>query len=171
MINDKTIEYIKSKKTFIIISIVTLLTLILVSYFKINDIYIYRHLLTGRNPFSNDVVSYGPIARFICYIIAGMASFSLIVLTPQKQIKFITKFGQKSLDVYFWHWPVFLIIYYLIGFDFLLNAGALGKFIYLSISILFTIVLSFGGIISLPLEKIKQYCYNNNKKKEILISK
>lgn len=74
-------------------------------FFELDAFYPYRHLFTGRNPFSAEVAAYGPLARLMCYGISALTGFAFLILTPGRDIKFVTEMGTHSIDVYFWHWP------------------------------------------------------------------
>ncbi len=160
MVKDETIAKIKSNRFIIVLSVVIFLVWAYLCFFELETFYTYRHLFTGKNPFSNEVLSYGPLARILCYIISALTCLALTVLTPNKNIKWFTKMGTRSLDVYFWHWPIFMLINYYFHISNLFNYGIYGKAAFLLMAVLLSMLLSQGGIISYPLKKIKTYCYD-----------
>lgn len=127
--------------------------------FALDDIYIFRHLMTGRNPFDSSIRSIGPLMRFLTYIISGLTSIAVIIITPNRNIPIITKMGSRSVDVYFWHWPLYVILNSFLHFSSLLGAGRMGMLLYLIIPVIFSIFLSSGGFISYPINQIKKWCF------------
>lgn len=80
--------------------------------FCLDSVYELRPFFTGRHPFGglySDSFS-GFLTRFLCYAISFMAGTALLYLVPDKKIPFLTKIGERSLSVYFWHRPVIYIL-------------------------------------------------------------
>lgn len=126
---------------------------------KLDLFYRFRHLFTGRNPFNLQLVPHGALARAFCYIISIVVSLALIILCPNKKIPGISKMGTRTLDVYFWHWSVFLVLDYFLHIKDLWNHGVSGKICYMILSIIVSVGLSQGGPISYPLMKIRNTSY------------
>ena len=97
--------------------------------------------------------------RLLCYIITFFVGASIIFLMPSKKIKWISAMGERTIDVYFWHWPVYMLLNRFFHINKLLFWGAKGKVVLLLIAVIVTFVLSQGGIISYPLNLIKNCCY------------
>ena len=161
IVDRKKMQEIKEKNKVLLLPAILIMALwIYICIEKIDIFYVLRPLFTGRNPFPNKLYYIGPVARMICYIITFFVSASLIILVPSKKIKCISKMGGRSIDVYFWHWPVYLLLekFFHIRQVFFL-AGVEGKILFLIIAVIVTFVLSLGGIISYPLNLVKNWCY------------
>ena len=79
---------------------------------KLDDLYDYRYLFTGRNPFKvrEKFVNYGFIYRALCYVISSLAGMCILCLVPDRRIPFITDSGARTMQVYFWHGPVVVVL-------------------------------------------------------------
>ena len=67
--------------------------------------------------------------------------------------------GSRSIDVYFWHWPVYLLLERFFHIKQIFFLGVEGRILFLVIAVVVTVVLSSGGIISYPINLIKNCCY------------
>ncbi|MBQ6830302.1 MAG: acyltransferase family protein [Clostridia bacterium] len=159
MIDSELVLRAKRKKWVIVCSVAVMLIWAAVCAFSLNDVYVLRHLFTGRNPFSDNVRAFGPFARLLAYAVSGLTSFALVMITPARNVKWLTKMGSRSIDVYVWHWPVFLIAYGFFHINDLFSLGMLGKASYFLVAVFLSILLSQGGFISYPLETIRKFCY------------
>lgn len=164
MINPQNlVDFKKRFKWLIPLSAAVLLVWAFCCFSKTDIVYTLRPLFTGRNPFSSSIEPLGPLARLLCYFITAVTSFSMIILVPSSHIPMISKMGTHSLDVYFWHG---LILVLLNNFAHIgdLFVSLPGKILYFVIAILLSVVLSLGGFISYPLNKLKQLCYYDSRK-------
>lgn len=109
--SNKVIEFCKRKKIKML-SVIFLLLSAIICYLFISKLYIFRPLITGRNPFNTlgHFYKYGCIIRLIYYLVATLFIISLISLTPSKNTPF-TSLGARSLQVYILHFPCILIFY------------------------------------------------------------
>ncbi len=74
-----------------------------VCFFLTDKVYLLRPLLTGRNPFNSRFIDYGFLYRAGVYAVAVIIGLCFILITPTVNLGKITKFGQRTLQVYFWH--------------------------------------------------------------------
>jgi fucose 4-O-acetylase-like acetyltransferase len=132
-------------------------------FFRLDDFYVYRHLLTGRNPFSDDIVAYGPIARFMCYLTTLLTSTSIFILVPKSRIPFFTSFGAYTLNVYYWHWLIYMLLDYIIDFKKIFEMGKIGQISFMLIGIVITIIISSSKIFAFPLNILRHYCFKKSK--------
>ena len=132
------------------------------SFFKLDTVYIFRHLFTGRNPFSDDVIKYGPLARLLCYFITFITGASVIVLIPQKRIPFITALGAHTENVYFWHWGIYVLMHRFFHINNLFMGSFAEKVCFMIIPILMSIVLCYLDIFRYPLHIIRKMCFKDN---------
>ena len=124
-----------------------------------DKLYILRHLLTGRNHYAPEIWAWGPAYRLLTYLISALVCYSVTILLPNRSIPLISKMGANTLDVYFWHWPVFILLSRYLHIRELFQMGLWGKIAYLLIAVLLTVCLSQGGLISWPLNQIKKLCF------------
>ena len=131
---------------------------------QLDYVYICRHLFTGRNPFADIIIPFGVLMRLLCYIITTLMCFSIIILCPNKKIAGITYMGRKTLNVYFWHWPIFLFLSRYTALNELFTMGIFGKISYLCIEIVLGIILSSLKLFDFPLKQIEAICFQKNNK-------
>ena len=93
---------LKQNKTFRIIGITALAVWFICCMIKPEYAAQLRHLFTGRNPFNPKYFPFGPVLRIACYGLTCALSAGIISLTPEKDIPYITVFGQRTVQVYFW---------------------------------------------------------------------
>lgn len=161
MIKSEDIINFKKKYKFIYIFSIFIFVLWLVLCFcKIDLLYKLRYLFTGRNAFYEPIIKYGPLARLFCYTVSTLLCISVIILTPSKQIKFITDMGKNSINVYFWHWKIYIILEKLFYISSLFYFGVFGKITFLFIAVIISIILSQLKIFDFPTKQIKKYCFS-----------
>lgn len=158
MIKVETLLRLKKHFWKKIIALAVIILWLLLCFIFIDDLYILRHLFTGRNPFSDIIFEYGPLMRLLCYGLSMLISLAVILLIPAQYIDGFSSMGERSLHVYFWHWPVFLILNYYFDIDAIFYGGVIGEIMYLLLSIVFSILLS-QKFVSYPLEWVRKLCY------------
>lgn len=143
MIDKDTIIDVTSKKSWKLVSIIILAVWVFLCFARLENWYAYRALFTGRNPFKvNEMFAeWGCIYRLFSYFITLVTSFSVLCLVPRRKIRGITVFGERTLQVYFWHRPVLIALSYF-GVASALSTSAKGKMIWLMLSVVTTFVLS-----------------------------
>lgn len=120
-------------------------------------IYPLRMLFTGRNAYA--IV---PIEgctfwhRMLCYGISAILIVSVLCMLPNRKMPILTHMGRNTLGVYFWHYPLVLLLWYFGAFDLLLPLGdPLWKITVLTIAVLTALLLSFS-VFSWPLNKLRE---------------
>lgn len=159
--NKDAIIRLRSKISIRLFALIFLSAWAALCYLAVDRIYILRHLFTGRNPFDERILACGSLLRLLTYGISSGTAFSIIMLVPMKPIPCISRWGSRSIDIYFWHYPVYLTIEHFFHISELCVMGRGGKLVYLGISILVSILLAQGGITSYPLNKLKSLCYTD----------
>ena len=149
-------EKIKKHKFAWLAAAGALLALAWVCRFQIRAVYIYRHLLTGRNPFSNTVLPYGALARLGCYLVSAAAGLSVMVLTPKRRLPLLSSGGQNTLSVFVWHKPFYYLLerFTSIGGWFFLGPG--GAAAYLAVAVALSLLLASVRLFSIPLERLRE---------------
>ncbi len=138
LINLNKMKAVKAVSAFILI-----LWLVL-CFTQIDDLYVLRYFFTGRNPFSSIsgiTPQSGILQRLLCYLITVPISFSVICLIPRKKIRYLSDFGKNTLQVYFWHTSLLLILRK-IGLSSLLVTTASGRILWIMIALTITVLLS-----------------------------
>ena len=160
-----TVMRLKKNKAIIAASLSILIIWFVVCCMYFEWLYLYRHLLTGRNPYKDAIAAYGPIARLICYIMASAVGFSLLILTPSRRIPLITSWGGKTMSVYFWHLIILraFVLSFSITYLFRRFGPGFGPVFLLS-SIPFTVLLSCVPVFDQPLKYIKSACFRKSGK-------
>lgn len=159
MVDLDVVLRLKRKKWMVGCSVVVLIVWAMTCLFALDDVYAWRYFFTGRNPFWNEVWSTGPLLRLLTYAISVLTSMAIVMLTPQGTVRFLSKMGARSIDVYVWHWPIFLLAYRFLHIHDLFSFGIAGKTAYFLCAVLLSVLLSQGGFISYPLETIRKFCY------------
>ena len=122
-----------------------------------DTIYPLRMLFTGRNPYSIIPIEGCTFYhRMLCYGISAVLIISIIACIPNRKVPILTHMGRNTLGVYFWHYPLVLLLWHVGAFDLLLPLGdPLWKITVLSIAVLVALILSFS-IFSYPLRKLQE---------------
>ena len=127
-----------------------------VCFLKPDALYGLRHLFTGRHPFSEAAAPYGPLLRLGCYLLAALLGGSLIVLTPSRRFAGVTALGANSLNVYFWHWIVYMTLEHFFRFKNLFSMGVWGKAAFLLLAVPVTVLLAAVPVFRFPLEQVRK---------------
>ncbi len=141
-----------------IVSAVILILWLILCFTSLDSLYTLRPLFTGRNPYSSDEAFKvaGFFFRLLCYIITFLVSFAVLCLIPRKKLNYISDFGKNTLQVYFWHTSLLLILRKT-GLDELLVTNAFGRLIWLLIAIALTVLLS-TDYFSFPTKQTSELC-------------
>lgn len=165
MISKETLLSFTRRKACRILSLVIIGIWLILCFGCLDIVYLLRPLFTGKNPFavSELFAQWGAAYRLLCYMITLLTGFSVICLVPDIKIPLVSQAGTRTLQVYFWHWPVVLLLEGL-GITEVLFATALGKLIWLLLAVATTLLLS-TKLFSFPTNQISYYCrYKINKK-------
>lgn len=64
-------------------------------------------MFTGGNQYAvMPLPEYGGLYRMLAYIITSIVGLSFLFMIPTRRLGFITKFGERTIQVYFWHYVV-----------------------------------------------------------------
>lgn len=135
ILQKEKLEQIAAKNKWKLIGLLIILVWFGVCYFKIDDVYILRHLFTGRNPFNKTIKPIGWIVRLGCYFITTLSGLGFVLMTPNKRLGIFTTAGARSLQIYFWHIVIRNILSYTGCLDKLVAMGASGKMLLLVITV------------------------------------
>ena len=127
--------------------------------YHVSELYKYRHLMTGRNPFSDSVVSYGFYARLGCYAVSSVVGLAVMILTPNGRIPYISSWGRYTLCVFFWHKFFYFLLARFFPISDWFARGVIGQLTYMLTAVVLTAVLSAVGWFAFPVQHIKKLCY------------
>lgn len=154
MVKKERIESLTNNKIIKCTSVVFLLIIMCICLVFIDNVYYMRPLLTGRNSYytlNGDLKNYGILLRSIYYIISGLIGIAFMSLIPKGKT-FFSKFGSRTLAVYFLHAIVIRV--------FQRENIELRLYQYLIISIFVTFVFSLKWF-SIPFNKIMKLNLNS----------
>ncbi|MCF0134279.1 MAG: acyltransferase family protein [Blautia sp.] len=170
MVKSEDVIAVKEKYKWLpLVSLAVLVLWGLVCYSRLEEIYPLRYLFTGRHPFPEQFLQIGPAARLVCYFISSLTGAAFVFLVPNRRIPLVSDMGTHSIDVYFWHWGIILLLEKFLHVSDLFQKGVAGNLEFIGIAIAVTIVLSLAGIFRFPLKQMKDCCYYkpvNNKNKK-----
>ena len=139
---DNLNKILDRNNTMIAILIICIITLIIFN----NDFntYIFRLLLTGRNPYklAGFRLSVGCFYRTIYYLIVFIIIGCILNLAPRKKY-FYTKLGTRTLQVYFLHTLLFTTLKNINFYSWLVNNIPYWKVALLLSAIIVATILSF----------------------------
>ena len=87
MINIETLLHLKKHLWKKIIALSVIILWIFLCFNYIDDLYILRHLFTGRNYFNDIIFEYGPLMRLLCYGICTKRAYPLYVAKHRQSIR------------------------------------------------------------------------------------
>lgn len=114
-----------------------------VCFFLTDKVYLLRPLLTGRNPFNSRLIDYGFLYRAGVYAVAVIIGLCFVLITPTVKIGKITSFGQRTLQVYFWHDLIVEFAFAVGVFELFSTQGVL-KLVWALLGIPLTLILSLN---------------------------
>lgn len=143
-----------------IVAAVILVLLAAYCILYVDDAYVYRALMTGRNAYANCTKIPGCSGwnRLLLYGVTLAAGGVVAVLMPNRQLPLLTVMGQRSLAVYFWHRPLLYILdHYEVGTW--IRQWGIRKYqiIWIAIAVLLTIVCS-ARMFEAPLQWLSKVC-------------
>lgn len=122
-----------------------------------DTIYPLRMLFTGRNPYSAvQIEGCTFYHRLLCYGISAVLIISVLACMPNRKFPVLTRMGRNTLGVYFWHYPIVLLLWYWGVMDMFMPLGdPLWKYLLLVAAIALALVLSLS-VFTLPLRKLQE---------------
>ena len=157
----KSFDILEFKRKYPLLKVITLLIFVawgILCITKIDTLYGLRYMFSGRHPFPDGIVSFGPIVRLACYIISAVLGLSLILLATSKKIKWISNFGKNTINVYFWHLNLFYIFKSFIDFNSIYSSFSFGFLLYITATIVVTVILS-TKIFNFPINILKKQIF------------
>ncbi|GAB7569004.1 MULTISPECIES: acyltransferase family protein [Gemella] len=150
------VEFRKNNNQYIILGIIILAVWLGICFFKVDTFYGLRYLFTGRNSYFPKIMSIAPIIRLGCYVVSFIVGAAIVMVIPNNKIPIISDMGRNSINVYFWHMNVYYILNKLFRVLNLFFYGIQGKFAFLLLAIIISLLLSLNAF-SFPIKQIRKF--------------
>lgn len=124
--------------------------------FQERDIlYPLRSLFTGQSSYAQIPIEGCTFYhRLLCYGISAVLIISVLACMPNRKFPVLTHMGRNTLGVYFWHYPIVLLLWYWGVMDLFVPLGdPLWKYLLLVAAIALALLLSLS-VFTLPLRKL-----------------
>lgn len=157
----QSFDTLEFKRKYPLLKVVALLIFVawgILCITKVDTLYGLRYMFSGRHPFPDGIISFGPIVRLACYTISTLLCISLILITTSRKIKWISDFGKNTINVYFWHYHLFYLIRPFIDFNKVFSSFSFGFIAYVIATIVVTVILS-TKIFSFPVNIIRKQIF------------
>ena len=142
VIGKDRINYISKNKFVFYISLLIAVSYFIFCFRYIDIIYKFRPMFAGRNAFSRTEFSNnGGLGRIERHVISSVIGFAFLMIIPRCRLGIISLFGQRTLQVYFWH-ILFRDFFRLTGIREEICSTLYGKVLWFIIPIALTFVLS-----------------------------
>lgn len=134
-----------------------------VCVFRFNDVKIFAHLFSGKNPFSEATHGMGCLYRLATSGITLLVCAAILVVVPEKKIPIVSYLGRNTLNVYFWQYTFIYIIFRFVDMKQLIKTKE-GILLVLIIGLALTFFLSLD-IFNFPLKYVNKFIMNFKPKK------
>ncbi len=158
---EKIVSFKEKNKRLVIPALIILALWGVVCLLKLDVVYEYRGLFTGRNPYWKGMEIEGAIARLLVYLLSIVTCAALIFAVPNVKLPFITKAGEKTLEIYMWHWPIFLVCEQFLHITNLFGMGDIGKLLFILLAGVLTVFIAAIPIFSFPMQQIRKAVFKN----------
>lgn len=142
MVSRESLEKLSQRKALKLTGFLILLIWALICFYNTDKVAIIGHLFSGRNPFNDSLGIYGGLYRLLTYFITAVTGFALILCVPEKPLGILTKFGQRTLQIYFWHYPFITVAVKLGLAEIILSMAFVGKYLWLIAGVALTFLLA-----------------------------
>ena len=119
---------------------------------RIDSIYMLRTLFTGRNSFGEKYGTWAFFYRGLAYIITLVSGFGVMCLIPKGKLPVATSLGERSIQIYFWHYFIIFLLNYM-GVEKMLATGTFNHLVWLILAVLCTLVTGMK-LFSFPTDQI-----------------
>ena len=122
---------------------------------KREAIYPLKSLFMGNAPYAQvDIPGCTFYHRLLCYGISAVLIVSMLAIMPNRKFPVLTRMGRNTLGVYFWHYPIVLLLWHFGAMSRLIPLGdPLWKIVVLSSAVVLALVLAIP-IFTWPLNKL-----------------
>ncbi len=107
MINRKSMERLFAKPVLKITGLIIFAAWCVACFVFLDQLKGIRPMFTGGNQYTvMPLPEYGGLYRMLAYIITSIVGLSFLFMIPTRRLGFITVFGGRTVQVYFWHYVV-----------------------------------------------------------------
>lgn len=132
-------------------------------YFFVQKAYAFRPVFTGHTPYSQLTFQGGAHTRMLLSLLACILCIGWILVIPQGKIPLVSTWGQRTIQVYFWHYPIMKIMNTL-HFVEICQYGVAGKAVYIGGAVLLACLLS-TSLFGFPTSYVRAYLIPQKKKR------
>lgn len=120
-----------------------------------DTLYPLQELFAGRLPYAAaSVEGCTFFHRLLCYGISAVLIISVMACMPNRKFPVFTRMGRNTLGVYFWHYPIVLLLWYWGVMEMMRGLeDPLWKYVVLVAAVALALLLSLS-VFSLPLRKL-----------------
>ncbi len=120
-----------------------------------DTLYPLRMMFTGDVPYSQVPIQGCTFwHRLLCYGISAVLIISVMACMPNRKFPVLTHMGRNTLGVYFWHYPIVLLLWHWGVMDMFIPLGdPLWKYLMLVAAVALALLLSLS-VFTLPLRKL-----------------
>lgn len=111
MVKRERLETLARKKILKFLGFCILLLWFFICIWKREHYYGMLDIFMGQKVVDEELFRGQCFVRLECYLITLLTGFSIILLTPTGRIPFFTKFGGRTLQIYFWHRPILYVLF------------------------------------------------------------
>ena len=164
MITDREkMERIAENKRLKYSGLAVVLIWLLICFVFMEKVYQIRPFVVSKGAYP-EYANVGFIWKLQCYLIACLIGFSLILATPVKEIKPVTLWGSRTIQVYFWHKLVQYVFKYTNTDEWFYQDGV-HKLLWIGVAIAVTCILSLW-IFRFPTELVLAFTRSKRDKKK-----
>lgn len=143
LINRKSLERLFAKRALKITGLIIFAAWCVACFVFLDQLKGLRPMFTGGNQYAvMPMPEYGGLYRMFAYIITSVVGLSFLFMIPTKRLGIITKFGERTIQVYFWHYVVIHIFTATqLQLEFFFGSST-GMILWLLMGVLVTFILS-----------------------------
>lgn len=147
VLDPDTVAKTLDKKWIKIVSVIGIIAYMVIIYFFLYDMNLFRNLLSGQNPYRTlkFYPDYGILYRLVHYLIVACLGAMIISLIPDKLGKGgIARIGGRSVQIYALHYIFIELLYKVIDIDVYLDniSPILTKVVMLPVTVLIILICS-----------------------------
>lgn len=156
LMNPNKVIALLNRRVVAILGLAVIAVFAILCFFQLDLVYQLRGLFTGRNSYEalGMEMLEGPALRVLTYAISVILCIALISIASFVRCFLLARWGRNTLAVYFWHYPLMMLLDGIGVTDCLLGHFP-GGYIWVLLGIMVTIICS-QSIAMRPLAKMRE---------------
>ncbi len=139
---DTLAEFLK-KKWIKAAAVIVLAAAVYICLTRIDGVYYLRSSFTAVKGYDEWTLEHGgALVRLLCYGISTVMGLAVMAIVPNVNAGYITYCGSRTLQVFFWHKIIVVLVSYTGFWNLLFSFGIPGKLSFVVISLVLVMVLS-----------------------------